>query len=1101
MKRRLNLRLLLWTVGCFTALAVGVSVLHGHQVRKNAHVVLQRGEDALSKQELPQAVYYLGQYLALEPGDVDAFEKHVLTLDKLARDPSDRIRIVLRIEDLLMRDAKRDVARERLIHNLVALYRYRDAVVHLKVLLPQRPNDAALHQLLGQCHAAVGESAAATAVLTRTIELEPGRIAAYLLLADIYERALNQDEEAVQAIDKMVAANPKNQEAYLARSRFAQRRGQLTEAATDIQQAVALAPNDAAVLLAAATWAESQSRWDDARRHLRRGIELHPGHVGSIKTLANLELRDGRRVEAVRILKDGILQAPAAFELHILLADLLIDAKQYDEAARLIDVMERAGLSPTFPNYLKARLAFERQQWREAIALLDKAGVILGAHTEWSSRIHALRGACYEKVGDTSQRLAAWQKAVQSEPGWTAAKYGLGTTLLALGRIEDAAAELEYVSKAADAPPQIWTALAGTHLQLQLRRPEIRRDWTNVEQYLARAATADAGDVQVPLLRAEMLAARGSLAEARKQLATIDGAKHVAPWTALAELELRQGRTDAALKILDDATTTFGNHVELRLARIRALSARGSDEDRAALHLLAEKLDGYPSDAQIRVLRLLAESWRMLGERAATEHLWRRIAEVLPADVDSRFLLLESTLQRGDAAQARELVAAVRKLEGEQGVLWRWGDAALKIQEANGAAGKLAAVRAEIVELGKQQRDWPRIPLLEARIDEIEGKWESVIDNCIRAVELGERQPRFTRRLVQLLLERRLYQQAERVLMLCEESAPLSDDLARQAALAAAANQNAARVRQLIAQLFPSQPRDYRDLIWLADLHVRIDESTKAEALLRRAVEKSPSVPEVWISLAEHLARTGQHAAAEAMIAQMQKTMPKQRLPLTLARCWDAAGKGVRAAAAYAEALAAAPHDFLLLQASADFNWRADHFENAAALYERLLAPQTSAPADVAAQARRRLVQCRIGSGNLTRAAALLDEYRHSFAEEPADRRLRWFIDGQDETRRRQAIQQMRDSFRRDPSTLEEDIMLVRLVEASGDVAQARERMVQALSIDESPQRIAQHIRLLLRAEVTDEALLWYAKLERWEPAAPRTLELKQLLLSEKQKG
>ncbi len=1102
MQRRVNFRLLLWTIGCVTVLAVGVNVLHAYQLRRNAHVVLERGDQALAKQEFAQALYYLGQYLALAPHDLDALEKFCLTLDKTARDPAEKVRVVLRLEDLLMRDAQRHEARARLVQNLMDLGRYQDAVVHLRQLLALRPDESALHHLVGRCQSASGASAAAAKSLQRALELDPTRIASYLLRADVLQRRLAQDDEAAQMIDKMVQANPQNPDAYLARSRFVRQRGQVAEAAKDLQQALDLAPDDSGVLLAAAIWADDQARTDDARKHLRRGLELHPKNAAFVKALANLELREGQRPEAMRVLRAGIAHAPDAFELHILLADLLIDAQQYDDAAQLIATMVRAGLPPAFPNYLQARLAVERRQWGDAIARLEKVRVDLGAQTDWSSRVYALLGACYEQVGDMDQRVAAWQRAVQIEPGWTAAKHGLGRALLAQGRFEDAVAELDAVSNAKDAPPDLWTALARAQLLAMLQRPEALRDWAAVERSLGKAAALDQASAELTLLRAEMLSARRAFDEARQLLQQARaGSKNVAFWTALVDLETRQEHFDDARKTLDDAAAIFGDHVELRLAHARLYGARGNDDDRAALLALAQGLDAAPLADRLRVWHALAQAWRWLGDAKAAEQMLQQIAQTQPSDLTSRLLLLEMTLQRGDAAGARRWVSDLRKWEGEQGTLWRWGKIALQVHEARGSAAKLADARAQLADLGRRRRAWPRVALLEASIDEIEGKWERVIENCVKAAEWGERHPRFMRRLVQLMVERRQFAQAEQVLLLAEERAPLPPDLARQAAEVAAANKHGARVHQLLAQLFPTAPRDYRDLLWVASLHTRIDEPTKAEVWLRKASAQAEHIPETWIALVEHLARTGQHDAAAAAVAQLQTKMPKQRLAYCLARCWDAAGASARAADAFTAALANQPHDFQMIFAAGDYFWRADQPERATPLYERLLDLQPAPPPELLASARRQLALCRAQTTQPTQAHALLDANRQAFGVQIEDERLRWFFDGQQPAQRRQAIQRLRESFGRYPSRADEELLLVQLEDAANDAPRARERLAHLLSAGESPQLIARYLHLLIKTEALDEALVWLVKLERWEPNSPRTQELKQLVSKASEKA
>ncbi|MCI0680461.1 MAG: tetratricopeptide repeat protein [Gemmataceae bacterium] len=1093
MQRQLNVRALLWSVGCLAALAVGVSALHGFQLRRNAHHLFERAEQALARNEFKEGLSYLRQYLTLAPGDLAALEQFALTLDKTARDAAEKTRVVLRLEDVLTRDPARHEARERLIHNLIALSRHRDAILHLRLLLPHSARQAELHELLGHCHAAVADPDAAVTALTGAVQLDPQRISSYQALADLLVRQ-SRDDEAGKVMDQMVEANAKNPEAHLARSRLARQRGRWTEAAKDIEQAAALAPDNAEVLLAAAAWAQAQAKSQVARAHLQRALSAHPDNAVVIGALANLELREGRTADATRILREGTKRVPDAHALQVQLADLLIDAKEIDEATRIVAGLPRTGLSPALANYLRARLAIERREWTAATALLEEACAELGMHSDRSSRAHALLGACYEQTGSIEQRVSAWQRAVQSEPDWIAARLGLGLALLAAERPEEAALQLDAVSKAKDAPSAVWAALARAQLQSTRRRSPSIRNWQAVEHALDRAA-ANAGDAagraDLTVLRADMLVARGALAEARKLLVdSLLTTKQVVLWAALANLDAHEGRIGQGLRRLDEADKAFGEQPEIRLARVRLHGTRGNAADRAALHALGQGLDRVPHDAKIVLWRVLADAWRLLGEPEAAEQCWRQLAAAQPTDLRSRFALLESTLQRRDLATARALIAELRRLEGEDGSRWRWGEAALQIHEARGTPHDLAKARRQLAQLGRRHRDWPRVPLLEARIDEIEGKWEGVIENYLKAVELGERQPHVVRPLVQLLRERRMFAEVGQTLALCEDSGPLPKDLARHAAEAAAVHGNAPRVRQLLAQLFPTPPRDYRDLIWRAGLHGRLDEPATAEAYLRQAAQLANHVPDSWIALVERLAKTGQREEASAVIGQMEKTMPAGRLPYTLARCWDAAGDPARAAAAYQEALARQPRDVALLAAAADYHWRAERPDLAAPLYERLLDPQTAAPPDVVAPARRQLALCRAAGGHISQALATLDG-----GESVADRRVRSFLEGQAPAQTRQAIQQLQESFARHPSRAEEELLLVQLHLAASDPLRARERLANLLIAEETPLVIAWHVRLLVRTEAVQEAALWFAKLERWEPASPRTQELKQLIL------
>ena len=358
------------------------------------------------------------------------------------------------------------------------------------------------------------------------------------------------------------------------------------------------------------------------------------------------------------------------------------------------------------------------------------------------------------------------------------------------------------------------------------------------------------------------------------------------------------------------------------------------------------------------------------------------------------------------------------------------------------------------------------------------GQWERAIGHYTRAVDLGERHPRTLRRLLALLLERRMYVPAEQVLAKAEEQGPLPADLARLGAEIALANKNHARVRQLARQAVPAASRDYRDLLWLARMHRGLDEPTKAEALLRKAVQVAEHVPDTWIALAELLARTNQRGAAQAVVDQVAAKMPAGRVAFTLVRCYDAMGDFAKAVEWYAKVLAEQPRDFVILAAAADFYRHADRLAEAEPLLERLAHPSSGATPDLVAAARRYQALYWASHGNLTRAQAALELNGKDFGPLAADERVRLYVAGLRPSERTRSIEALKDSFRRHPSHAEEELLLAGLYEAGSDLVRARELLSQLVSTHETPQILAQYVRVLLKLDQASDAVPYFARLD-----------------------
>src|SRR5207253_6248320 len=122
-------------------------------------------------------------------------------------------------------------------------------------------------------------------------------------------------------------------------------------------------------------------------------------------------------------------------------------------------------------------------------------------------------------------------------------------------------------------------------------------------------------------------------------------------------------------------------------------------------------------------------------------------------------------------------------------------------QARRGAKGldraKLADARARLTELGQERPAWSRLPLLEARIAEIEGNPEQAIAAYQRALELGDVQPRIIQRLVTLLAEHGNFAAADHALRRLEGEGALPKELSRLGAQIALANRDYARAVNL----------------------------------------------------------------------------------------------------------------------------------------------------------------------------------------------------------------------------------------------------------------------------------------------------------------
>jgi tetratricopeptide (TPR) repeat protein len=605
----------------------------------------------------------------------------------------------------------------------------------------------------------------------------------------------------------------------------------------------------------------------------------------------------------------------------------------------------------------------------------------------------------------------------------------------------------------------------------------------------------------VVLLRAEVLEAHGdrdaALALLRREVAARP--KETRLWAALVDVTRRAGKPAEAAEVVVRAHKQADDSIELRLARVRQAAAGGTE----ALEALArESRAGLGKAEQARLLRRLAEALQQAGASAAADAAWREVAALRPRDLRSRMMRFDLALRSGDDKGCRAILAAIRALEGKEGVVWRAGEAGLMVAKAKrGDRSGLSAARRRVAEVKERSPDWVRVPLLEAALAELEGQFDAAALQYQRAVDLGDRQPAVLARLARLHSQRGRHAEAGRALQLLEELGPLARDQARLAANIALAQRDFRRALALGGQAVANDSRDYRDHLWLARVQSAAGQERAAEQSLRRAVDVGATIPEPWVALVRHLARTGQGQQAEQALQEATRKLPASRAALALASCHAALGRLDRAEAFYRQALEARPRDCVALRSAADFYLRHERFRQAEPHLRQLLDPATRAPREYVAEVRRLLAvelaahDPRAGS----EALALLAENARAQSAGLADERARAFVMATQPAQRAKGLWLLRALADRQPLPPEGQLLLARGFEAAGDDLRARDLLLGLATRGDDPRALAPLVRVLTRQGDHDDAEASLRRLERLEPAGPRAGELRQALTRARQ--
>jgi predicted Zn-dependent protease len=1101
MHRQLNIKLLAWALGSLLLAGAGIHVLHGYQVQRNASVFRDQAEKAASEGQIQEAAAAFHRYLVYRPGDNDALARYALLLDQLADSPAAHYRALQALEQALRHQPDRNDWREQAVRIALALYRFDDAAHHLEVLLERTPGKADLEYALGWCQESSGDYSQAAATYAQALRHNPKNLAGYQHLAELEYTRLGRPRQAGKVLDDLVAANPKSAKAYLQRARYQQRLGALKEAWADLVHARQLAPGDAAVLLAGAELAQQRGDLTAAREWVERGLDLHPQDLRLYQVVAALDRRARRLTDAMAAVRRGLAKNPGAPELLVSLADLLADSEDLKAASAAIARAREAGADPAVLDCIEARLLARQERWDDAQQLLEKARPQLSARTSWQAQADLLLARCFGRLGDAHQQEAASRRALAADPSWPAARVELGTALLSLGRSREAATALRRASASPEAPVETWSLLARALLDEQLLLPAAERDLQEAAAALAKADKLQPGTGAGLALHAELLALEGRVEEAAVvlQRACRQHPEAAFLWAAWADLEQRRGDEKAAFSLLALAGKELREPLELRLAWARYWSTRAGQMGCQALRQLLVDASQLPANQQTRLQRAIADDLYRLGDAASAARTWRELTRRLPTDLDSRVRLLEIAVAEGNSREIKKLVDDLRRIEGDNGTFWRYGEAARLLGQARGGQrSDIAPARKLLGEAAQRRPKWACIPLLEAAADEIEGNTEAAVQHYLQALEQGEKNRQVLAHVARLLYQRRQYEQADDVVRQAEEQGMLDSNLARLGAEAALKRHDLERALVLARTAVPPAARDYRDHLWHAQVLDAAGKPQEAEAALRRAVLRAGAAPDPWVALVRHLVQQGQRTQAEIVVDEAKRRIAPDRFVLVEARCQEALGNSGQAEKSFLTYLKDRPDDFLALRSAAEFYLHTGKPLQAQSLLRRLLDPAVGAPAEVLGWARRQLALALTRDSRpaaFAEALALLQRNEKVFGRSQEDARARAVVLATKPDRAREALALLEQSRHDSPLSAEQQFLLARLCDANGQPDRGRDLMLELLNADaQNPHYLAYYVRRLLTRRDTSEAQAYLERLEQVEPNSARTRELQDAL-------
>ena len=349
--------------------------------------------------------------------------------------------------------------------------------------------------------------------------------------------------------------------------------------------------------------------------------------------------------------------------------------------------------------YLQARIEFTRGNWLKARKMFEQARPEFLTAPPLLKQADYWMGKCYEKLGETDEQLAAYQRAAAIDPTYLRARLGVAETLAEIENYPEALQEYQDILRLPNAPHVMWLELARLTIisNLVMLRSTTEREkpdnWKTAEACIKAAETFFPESPLIPILRAEVFFAQNRSLEAERVLkdAQVKMPKDLSLRLAQAKLAQRQKKWDAAGRIFDKAEHDLGDSALLRLARGQNLLRKyqGNDDPklqeelRTELRKLAKNTDNLPGQDRLRLQEGLATLSLQAKDPEQAKRLYDTIAEIEPNDLQVRLMQFnlafdataEHPNQSGQVAldvdHMKEALQQIESIEG-RGPLWHY---------------------------------------------------------------------------------------------------------------------------------------------------------------------------------------------------------------------------------------------------------------------------------------------------------------------------------------------------------------------------------------------------------------------------------------------
>jgi putative PEP-CTERM system TPR-repeat lipoprotein len=771
------------------------------------------------------------------------------------------------------------------------------AMIELKNLLQAAPDNGEARFLLGKASLETRDFATAEKELRRALDLQQPPDAVLPLLARAMSE-LGQHEALLRDFGDRKLDDPQAQASFqvlLAEAHL--RKNDRSAAAAAYAAALAAVPGYAPARLGEVTLIALDRKFDEALAGVDAIIEASPKLAGAHALRSDLLLIRNDRAGARKSLEAAIEADGNLLPPRFALIGLLIDEREFDAAAALIEGTRRVAASDLRLTYAEALLAYRKGERDKARQHIEQVLKSLPEHVPSL----VLAGALDLQERKYVAAELNLGKAVARAPNHIGARQLLVQTYLRLGQPTKARDALQpLIEKGAPQNPQL-LLLAG-------------------ETFLAN------GDVK----------SAGAFYEAASKSGQAQGA---AAKTRLGQIALASGKPEEGFKELEAAAELDAGQYQADLAIIAGHLRRNEpDKAMAAVRALEKKQPNNPLTFQMYGVTSLAK-----GDVPAARRNFDKALELQPSYLPAAYNLamLDLRDKRPEEARKRYEAMIAKDARNDQlhlalaDLLVRTNAApdevARELQRAVEANAQSVPARLALINFHLRNKDTkaalaaaqsalaampsePRILEASGVALEAAGEVNRAIETFVKLTSLQPNAPQPLLRLAGLYARQKDTSRAVDALRRAQKLVPNQRDLVPQLVqVYIAGNQPDEALREARA-LQKNDPKFAGGYALEGDVLASQRQFAQAEKPYREALKLEPKADAVAIRLHRVLAQGGRQAEADAFAKTWMGQNPKNIAMRIYLGEQDLAAKNYKAAAAHYQAvLATEPNNAIAL--------------------------------------------------------------------------------------------------------------------------------------------------------------------------------------------